>query len=114
MTVHARHLGVDVAKDWIDVFDPETGRARRIETTAAKLRAFAHAVPEGTLVVFEASGGYERPLQAALGNADVPGARVNPRQAREFARAAALKQRSDSASQGGRLASETEPWAELA
>jgi transposase len=38
-------------------------------------------------VVFEASGGYERPLAEALAARNVPYARVNPRQAREFARA---------------------------
>ena len=40
----------------------------------------------GSVVVLEASGGYDRPLTAALAEAGVPYAQVNPRQAREFAR----------------------------
>ena len=49
-------------------------------------RAFAKS-GAGKLVVFEASGGYERPLAEALAAQNQPYARVNPRQAREFARA---------------------------
>jgi transposase len=39
------------------------------------------------LVVLEASGGYERPVVAALAAAALPVAVVNPRQARDFAKA---------------------------
>lgn len=84
MTLHPHVLGVDVAKDWIDVFDPSTERAIRIPTP--RLKAFARQLGDG-LVVFEATGGYERPLMDALEAAGRPYARVNPRQAREFARA---------------------------
>ena len=78
------YIGVDVAKDWIDVFDPETGIGRRIRT--CDLTAFAKAQSD-KLVVAEASGGYERPLIAALEAAGTRYVRVNPRHAREFARA---------------------------
>ncbi len=30
MPIAHPYIGVDIAKDWIDVFDPETGRARHI------------------------------------------------------------------------------------
>lgn len=85
MILHQSYLGVDVAKDWIDVFDPVSNTARRIATTARALKAFAARL--SGIVVFEASGGYERPLVDALEAAGVAYARVNPRQAREFARA---------------------------
>lgn len=39
------------------------------------------------LVVLEASGGYERPLAATLSGAGLPVAVINPRQARDFAKA---------------------------
>jgi transposase len=39
------------------------------------------------VVVVEATGGFERPLAAALAIAAIPVAVVNPRQARDFARA---------------------------
>ncbi|MEM8760109.1 MAG: transposase [Pseudomonadota bacterium] len=86
MTVPKDVLGVDVAKDWIDVFAFSTGHRRRVAATKAGLAGFARAAA-GAFVVFEASGGYERPLAAALAQAGVVFARVNPRQARDFARA---------------------------
>tara|TARA_B100001179_G_scaffold217347_1_gene189120 strand:- start:324 stop:1253 length:930 start_codon:yes stop_codon:yes gene_type:complete len=78
------YIGVDVAKDWVDVFDPDTGIGQRIDTE--KLAEFARA-NTNRLVVAEASGGYERPLIAALEAAGTRYVRVNPRHAREFARA---------------------------
>ena len=86
MTLPREVLGVDVAKDWIDVFTLSTGGHRRVATTRAALDGFAKTAA-GAFVVFEASGGYERPLAAALARSGVAFARVNPRQARDFARA---------------------------
>ena len=86
MTLPQDVMGVDIAKDWIDVFFLSARRAERVPMATAELRAFA-ARARGALVVFEASGGYEHPLAEALDAADVTYARVNPRQAREFARA---------------------------
>ena len=86
MSMHEDFIGVDVAKDWIDVHELGTGRARRIATTGRELGRFASQAT-GRLVVLEASGGFERPVMAALEAAGVDVARVNPRQAREFARA---------------------------
>jgi len=94
MSMPQEVLGVDVAKDWIDVFALSTGRRRRLATTKAALGRFAEAA-EGAFVVFEASGGYERPLAAMLGRAGVAFARVNPRQAREFARATGRRAKTD-------------------
>ena len=86
MTLPQDVIGVDIAKDWIDVFFLSARRAERVPMATAELRAFA-ARARGALVVFEASGGYEHPLAEALDAADVTYTRVNPRQAREFARA---------------------------
>ena len=58
-------LGVDVAKDGIDVFDPATDRHSRIPMSADGLDQFARTAA-GCKVIFEASGGYERPLCEAL------------------------------------------------
>jgi transposase len=80
-------IGVDVAKSWIDVCGPE-GREERIAMEPARLGRFARAAARaGALVVFEASGGYDRRLRAALEAAGTAHARVNPAQARQFARA---------------------------
>ena len=86
MTLPQDVIGVDIAKDWIDTFTLSTLKHERIPTTKQALARFARAA-EGCLVVCEASGGYERPLTEALAKAGVDCARVNPRQAREFARA---------------------------
>lgn len=79
-------IGVDVAKDWIDVFFHQSGKSIRIKTTPSALKAFASKHTDA-YIIFEASGGYERPLMDALETAHSAYARVNPRQAREFARA---------------------------
>lgn len=79
-------IGVDIAKDWIDTHCLDSGRAGRIEMSPRALKAFSRRCT-GALVVFEASGGYECLLADALTAAGVTYARVNPRQAREFARA---------------------------
>ena len=86
MTLPQDFIGVDIAKGWIDVFYLSTLKYERIVTTKQALARFAKAA-RGCLVILEASGGYERPLTEALAKAGTDYARVNPRQAREFARA---------------------------
>jgi transposase len=86
MTLPQDIIGVDIAKGWIDVFALSAARHERIATTQPALARFAKTAT-GCLVVLEASGGYERPVTEALARAGVDYARVNPRQAREFARA---------------------------
>jgi transposase len=86
MTLPQNIIGVDIAKGWIDVFHLSTSRHERITSTKPALTRFAKTA-KGCLVVLEASGGYERPLTEALARSGTDYARVNPRQAREFARA---------------------------
>jgi transposase len=86
MTLPQDCIGVDIAKDWIDVFTLSSRKHERIVTTKQSLARFAK-MAKGALVVLEASGGYERPVTEALAKAGTDCARVNPRQAREFARA---------------------------
>jgi transposase len=85
MTLHLNILGVDVSKDWIDVFD--LSQSRQIHIKTSRIPAFAAKLPPETFLVLEASGGYERPLVAALEEAGIAYARLNPRHARAFARA---------------------------
>lgn len=84
MTLPQNVLGVDIARDWIDVFDLSVNGFDRIATR--DLAGFAQSLRD-VLVVFEATGGYEYPLVEALEARGVAYVRVNPRQAREFARA---------------------------
>jgi transposase len=94
VTLPHTYIGVDVAKDWIDVFDPSTSRHERIPTDNRSLRRFAGAVGQ-SIIVLEASGGYERPILAALSEAERNAVCVNPRHAREFARATGRLAKSD-------------------
>lgn len=85
MILHRNVLGVDIAGGWIDVFDTSNMRSVRIFNDA--IGSFVDALGEDAFVVFEATGGHERLLMDLLAAAGVAHARVNPRQAREFARA---------------------------
>lgn len=88
-------IGVDVAKHWIDA-RPLGGKGERIAMEEAALRRFAEAAArEGAKVVFEATGGYDRPLAAALAAAGVTHSRVNPAQSRQFARAIGVGAKTD-------------------
>lgn len=88
-------IGVDVSKDWIDVFDSQQG-ARRIVADPDALAAFARvARAQDAFVIFEATGGYDAPLRAALEREGVVFHRANPAQARAFARASGRLAKTD-------------------
>ena len=85
--MHDDVVGVDVSKDWIDVFDPREG-ASRVASANTELSRLARGwARRGALVVFEATGGCDRPLRDALVAAGAAHARVNPARARRFAQA---------------------------
>jgi transposase len=82
-------VGVDVSKAHLDTArEAATGTVRYANTTAgieAFVRDLGAASP--SLVVAEATGGYEIALVRALHRAGIPVAVVNPRQVRDLARA---------------------------
>ena len=80
-------VGIDVAKDHLDVAVRPTGVARRF--AADELHALVGFVQQArpTLVVMEATGGLETAVAAALAAAGLAVAIVNPRQPRDFAKA---------------------------
>ncbi len=82
-------VGVDVAKAHLDVAVRPSGAAWRVANDTAGIVGLAErlAALRPVVVVVEATGGYEAPLVGALAAASVPVAVVNPRQARDFARA---------------------------
>lgn len=86
---HPMFVGIDVAKEHLDVHIRPTDEAFRIshdDAGFAVLLARLRAVTP-TLVVLEASGGYEVTVAAVLASAGLPVAVVNPRQVRDYARA---------------------------
>ena len=82
-------LGIDVAKDSVELASEPAGPSGPFPTDPAGLAALLRVVQAQpvTLVVVEATGGYEAPVVAALATAGVPIAVVNPRQVRDFAKA---------------------------
>jgi len=83
------YVGIDVAKAHLDIaLRPHTESWRVVNDVAeiAHLIARLDAL-HPTLIVLEATGGYERPLVVALTAAALPVAVVNPRQVRDFAKA---------------------------
>jgi transposase len=90
-------VGIDVAKDRLDVHVRPAGEAftvardgEGIEELAKRLRAVTP-----TLVVLEATGGFEAIVAAGLVAGGLPVAVVNPRQIRDFARATARLAKTD-------------------
>jgi transposase len=81
-------IGIDVAKGALEVF---LGPSRRfaVENTSeglAQLVAELCSI-QGAHVIFEATGGFEIMLSDALAHAKIKFTRINPRQARDFAKA---------------------------
>lgn len=106
--VAAPVVGIDVAKERLDVAVlrpdrwPPAGRVQpqttfACATTLAALGRLALqlAALAPTLVVLEASGGYEQPVVRALWAADLPVAVVNPRRVRAFAHSAGYLAKTD-------------------
>ena len=82
-------VGLDVAKAHVDVAMRPSGEPWRVandEAGIAQLVARLRAL-QPTVVVAEATGGFERAAIAALAAAGVPVVVANPRQVRDFARA---------------------------
>jgi transposase len=84
-----RFVGIDVAKDRLDVHVRPSGEAFAVardgEGLAALIGRLRALTPQ--LVVLEATGGFETVVAAAVAGAELPLAVVNPRQIRSFAKA---------------------------
>lgn len=82
-------VGIDVAKAHLDVASAATGPVQRFDNDPEGHAALLeHLKPMAIQrIVLEATGGYERPIVAAMLGAQVPVVVVNPRQVRNFAKA---------------------------
>lgn len=83
------YIGLDVSKTQLDIASCPTGRADQFANTAEGIAACVATLrlAPPTLIVVEATGGLERPAVAAFMVAGLPVAVVNPRHARDFAKA---------------------------
>jgi transposase len=100
-TSHA-WVGIDVAKDSLDVcLLPAdrtcSERSFRVSNDAAGFRQLVRQLPApgSCRIVMEATGGYQRPVVAALQAAQHTVAVVNPRQVRDFARGLGILAKTD-------------------
>jgi transposase len=82
-------VGIDVSQDQLDVHVRPTAEIWSVAADDAGIVALVERLrPLGaTLIVLEATGGYETRVAVALAEAGLPLAIVNPRQIRDFARA---------------------------
>ena len=89
------NAGIDVSKEHLDAYWNDqclrlSNEALGWSELAAKFKA-----SDVDLVVIEATGGYERGLVCALQQAGIEVARVNPRQARDFAKSMGMLAKTD-------------------
>lgn len=89
MDLSPSYVGIDVAKDKLDIHIKPSGESFTLardnpglDQLIARLKALTPS-----LVVLEATGGFEIAVSAALAGAALPLVVVNPRQIRDFARA---------------------------
>jgi transposase len=89
------NAGIDVSKQYLDVCCGEV--SQRLANDAHgwdELTAIMRSA-QVDLVVLEATGGYERGVVCALQDAGIAVARVNPRQARDFAKSMGVLAKTD-------------------
>lgn len=96
MVGHKEFVGIDVAKEVLDVavLEGPSWQVRNDDDGFASLILKLRELPERT-VILEATGGLEMPVAAALAAAKIPVVVVNPRQVRDFARSAGLLAKTD-------------------
>ena len=88
MGENERFIGIDVASSYVDVCVRPEGVAKRFARTAGFDELIEFVKPYAPkLVVMEATGGYEAAVAASLATAGFALAIINPRQARDFAKA---------------------------
>lgn len=88
-------IGCDLCRAFIDIHALPDGATSRIGNTGSGIAEWAASLPPGALVVFEATSGCDAQLIAALAAARIAFVRVNPRRAREFARAIGVLAKTD-------------------
>ena len=89
--------GIDVAKNKLDVHVRPSGAAFAVSRDHAGLAELVDKLKglAPSLVVLEATGGFERVVATALAGAQMPLVVVNPRQIRDFARASGRLAKTD-------------------
>lgn len=79
------YIGVDLSRDWIDVFDPRRG-ASRLDSSAASLTRWMHGLGPDDFLVFEATSGCDQTIRRLAQARSVAFRRINPLHGWHFAR----------------------------
>lgn len=88
-------VGIDVSKAYLDVARDGVTSVARWNNDVTGCNELAAAVAGASLVVVEATGGYETPMVRTLAAAGIAVAVVNSRQVRDFARASGRLAKTD-------------------
>ena len=88
-------VGIDISKAELDVHAGSKGF--KMPNDPVGLTAWAGRLSElsPSLIVMEATGGFERPIQVVLEEAGLPVRVVNPRQVRDFAKGLQILAKTD-------------------
>jgi transposase len=91
------YVGIDVAKATLDVAIGSDGELVQVENSEAGIARLLQRLGEAapTLVVLEATGGYESVVVGAIAGRGIAVAVVNPRQVRDFAKATGVLAKTD-------------------
>lgn len=93
-----RTIGADISKDSLDVMVFPEGVTMTVANDPKGWKAVVRlAAKGGGLVVFEPTGAYHRGLETALTTAQLPFAKVNPRQVKRFGDALGARAKTDRA-----------------
>ena len=98
MTLHQNPYGVDLCHERLDIASRQQNRVWATANTPEAIAAFVAALqaePIPPFVVFEATSGCDYELRRQLTAAGIAFHRVNPRQARDFARGTAKLAKTD-------------------
>ncbi len=94
MTLNTKnYIAIDIAKDSLQVQAPNFACALNYDKEAIK--ELISRTPKGAIIVFEATGGYERTLMQTLLQHRIPYTLISPNRVRAFAESEGIKAKTD-------------------
>jgi transposase len=92
------HIGVDVSKDSLDVFNPVDGKWSKVRNTRSATLNFVRGIKskhQDSMICCESTGGYERTLMDACHAEGQPFCIMNAQQVRHYAKHLGLLEKND-------------------
>jgi transposase len=92
------HIGVDVSKDTLDIFNPSDSKWNKIKNTRTAALGFVRKIKArhpGAMICCESTGGYERTLMDACHEEGQPFCMMNAQQVRHYALHLGLLEKTD-------------------